>query len=762
MDIDVLIEKKCKDIKYNILIIEDSKVISDILSNALKQVGHSVTQGYSVSDFQKYINDNEYDFIILDLILPDGDGINIIENMSVESRGKVIVLSGTEEIDKRRFVVSLGILDYFSKTTHINLIVEDIKKLICNLVYNPYMNVLIVDDAPYMLQKLHDILKPKRYNIILAKSAKEGLDILYKEDIHMLFLDFEMPEMDGAEMLEEIKKEIKFFNLPVIIISGGADEDTIARVLKYGACDFITKPFIIEELLLKCDFHIQHYINLLQNEQNKKELEKALTKTREAEEYKAMFLANMSHEIRTPLNAIIGFNDILLDKNNDNDTNKYLKTMKESSKLLLNIINDILDFSKIESNKLDINKKIFILKDIEKNVLAMHENTIENKGLNLKISTDDKLPEYFHSDFLRIKQIVTNLISNAIKFTPKGGDIIFGINYTEDKNSVIISVSDTGIGIDPKNHKKIFEVFSQAESDTTQKYGGTGLGLAISSNLATMLDGTIGMKSELGQGSKFYITLPIEDINQSDIEELGLSKEKPVDNSHLEFKNHILLVEDNKVNQMYMKVLLKKFGLTFDIAGDGKIAVELYKNNKYDLILMDENMPNMNGTEATEIIRNHEYENNFRNTPIIALTANAIKGDREKFIEAGMDEYITKPVDKIRLGELFTEFLTDDRILDMCKKEEDKNLKEEENLKNNEFIKETEEFLISIENSIKKNNFGEIKIFADILKSKALKYKLQDIFTICLKIKLSAKEKDIQSCKNYLYLIRNNGVSNLI
>ena len=755
MDIDIL-SKQCEDIKYNILLIEDSKVISDILGNALKEVGHTVTQGYSASDANKYMDKNNYDFIILDLILPDGDGVNLIEQMPQKFREKVIVLSGTEKIDKRRFVVSLGILDYFSKTTHINLIVEDIKKLICNLVYNPYMNILIVDDAPYMRQKLHDIFKPKRYNIFLAKSAREGLEILSKEEIHILFLDQEMPEMDGAEMLEEIKKDIKFFNLPVIMVSGDSDEDTIARVLKYGACDFITKPFIIEELLLKCDIHIQNHINILQKEQNKKELEKALKKAKEAEEYKAMFLANMSHEIRTPLNAIMGFNDILLDKDNDEDTYKYLKTIKESGKLLLNIINDILDFSKIESNKLDINKKIFVLKDIEKNVLAMHENIIENKGLNLIISTDGHLPEYFHSDFLRIKQIVTNLISNAIKFTPKDGDITFAINYTEDKKSIVISIRDTGIGIDPKNHKKIFDVFSQAETDTTQKYGGTGLGLAISSNLATMLDGTIGMESQLGSGSKFYFTLPIEDISKSDIEELGLSQKKPIDNSHLKFNNHILLVEDNKVNQMYMKVLLKKFGITFDIASDGKIAVDLYENNKYDLILMDENMPNMNGTEATELIRNHEYENNLRNTPIIALTANAIKGDRENFLEAGMDEYITKPVDKIRLGELFTEFLTDDKVLDMCEKNDS------ENSKYDNFYKEVEEFLISIEESINKNNFGEIKIFADILKSKALKHKLQDIFTICLKIKLSAKEKDIQSCKNYLYLIRNNGIGGLI
>ena len=753
MHIDTLYNAKSENIKYKILLIEDSKAINEIIYKDLKQNGHFVTQGFSLDDAKNEIDKDEYDFVILDLILPDGDGVNFIEQMTPEFRKKVIVLSGTEDIDKRRYVVSLGILDYFSKTTPINLIIENIKQLICNIVYNPYINILIVDDAPYMRKKLHDMFKPKRYNIFLAKDANEGLGILEEEEIHILFLDYEMPGMDGADMLEEIKKDTKFFNLPVIMISGGADGDTVARVLKQGACDFISKPFVTEELLLKCDFQVRNYINILKNIQKEQALEKALLKTKEAEEHKAMFLANMSHEIRTPLNAIIGFNDILLDNNtNNDDSQKYLNTMKESGNLLLNIINDVLDFSKIESNKLDINKETFPIKNIEKNTITMHEDAANKKGISLSISVNKDIPEYFYSDFLRIKQIITNFISNAIKFTPKDGKVVLDIDYTEDKKSIIISVSDTGIGIDPQNHKKIFEMFSQAEVDTTTKYGGTGLGLAISSSLVTMLGGTIGVKSALDEGSKFYFTLPIEKINKTDIEELDTNNIKKENHANLKFDKFILLVEDNKVNQMYMKVLLKKFGITFDIAEDGLLAIEAYKNNKYDLILMDENMPNMNGTQATEIIREYESSNNLKYTPIIALTANAIKGDREKFLNYGMDEYITKPVDKIKFGELLTQFLSDEKILDMCE------TKDTQDTNYDDFIKHSSEYLDSIEQSISKNNFGEIKIFADILKSKSLEYKLQDIFTLCLKIKISAKEKDIQSCKNYLYLIRNNGI----
>jgi len=555
-------------------------------------------------------------------------------------------------------------------------------------------------------------------------------------------------------MLEAIKQDVKYFDLPVLMISSSDDEDTIARVLKHGACDFIKKPFVTEELILKCDFQVRNYINILQNKHKEEALEKALLRTKEAEEYKAMFLANMSHEIRTPLNAIIGFNDLLIEKEKDEESLKYLSIMKESSKLLLGLINDILDFSKIESNKLDITKEIFELNDIKENIISLYENTIEQKGLKLTIEMDKELPKYFYSDFLRVKQIITNLISNAIKFTPTGGEIIFSIEYTDNNKFIEISVKDNGIGIDPINHQKIFDMFSQADSKIVKKFGGTGLGLTISSRLVSMLGGNIGVQSQLEKGSKFYFTLPIEPISESDIKSFeGKHINLNHENTNLTFDNHILLVEDNKVNQVFMKVMIQKFGLTFDIADDGQKAVDMYKQNRYDLILMDENMPNMNGSEATQVIRGYEKENSLRHIPIVALTANAIKGDREKFLQMGMDEYLSKPIDKIKLSEILSEFLNDDKILTMCDPKEETIQKTQTIYE--KFSQDSKEILDNLEQSIDKEKFDDIKIYADMLKAQALKFKLQEIFTACLKIKKSAKEKDIVSCLNYLYLIKN-------
>lgn len=270
------------------------------------------------------------------------------------------------------------------------------------------------------------------------------------------------------------------------------------------------------------------------------------------------------------------------------------------------------------------------------------------KNINLVLKIDKNMPEVLVTDHLRIKQVIANLIGNAVKFTKEGKNIYITIFYK--KGYLFVSVKDEGIGIPKEKQKEIFDAFAQADSSTTRKYGGTGLGLAISSKLVEMLGGKLKLKSKVGKGSEFYFAIPVE-IGKIDKIDDFLEEE-------INFNNKkVLVVEDNKANQMFMKILLKKMGLDFDIANDGVEAVEKYKQNRYDAILMDENMPNMNGIEATKKIREYEKENNLPHTPIIALTANAIKGDREKFLRAGMDEYLTKPINKKDLIKILSKFL---------------------------------------------------------------------------------------------------------
>lgn len=361
------------------------------------------------------------------------------------------------------------------------------------------------------------------------------------------------------------------------------------------------------------------------------------------------FLANMSHEIRTPLNAILGFIDILKERVDGKENLKYLNIIDKSSNSLLGVINDILDFSKIQNGKIELEYIDFDPKDEFKSMAYLFDARAKEKKINFEVDIES-LPNTLNSDILRIKQVILNLLSNAMKFTPEGKTVRLSIRY--DNESLSVSIKDEGIGICDSKLSTIFESFSQENSSTTRKYGGTGLGLSISKELVILLKGDLQVKSTIGLGSEFYFSIPAK---------LGdkIKQTKPVSKTLQFDQQKVLLVEDNHANQMFMKVILKKMNLSFDIAGDGLDAVEMFKKEKYDIILMDENMPNMNGIEAAQIILELEKEDHLTHTPIVALTANALKGDRERFLEAGMDDYLTKPVNKIKLANVIEELIND-------------------------------------------------------------------------------------------------------
>ena len=353
---------------------------------------------------------------------------------------------------------------------------------------------------------------------------------------------------------------------------------------------------------------------------------------------KSEFLANMSHEIRTPLNAMFGFIRILRDKKFDKETNQYLSIIEKSGKNLLAIINDILDFSKIEAGKLNIEKIEFNPKEEIEIIYNLFVSQAREKKLILEIN--DNFKYNIVTDPTRLKQVISNLLSNAIKFTDENKKVILNLNYNDKTEYLYVEVIDEGIGIEKNKLKYIFDAFSQADNSTTRKYGGTGLGLSISYKLIKLLGGELKVESEIGKGSKFFFKIPAK--KSTEITTKKIENNKIVDKK---YDFHILLVEDNIANQMFMKVILKKFGISFDVANNGLEAIELFKKHKYDFILMDENMPKMNGIEATKKIRKYERENSLQHTIIIALTANAMDGDKEKFISIGMDYYLSKPLD---------------------------------------------------------------------------------------------------------------------
>jgi len=376
-----------------------------------------------------------------------------------------------------------------------------------------------------------------------------------------------------------------------------------------------------------------------------KELEALLKhsqdRTEASNHLKSLFLANISHEIRTPMNGIIGMYNVLKQTELTDEQREYLDIINLSGHNLLTIIDDILDLSKIEAGQLILEKKDFVLSNEIEYIYKLLEIKAKGKGIRLVTSIDKRIPDELFGDYLRLKQIIINLTNNAIKYTKEGSVTIQVdlISLEASKCLVKFSIIDTGIGISEEDKIKLFKAFSQIDSTTTRKYGGTGLGLAIAKNLCALMNGEIGVESEVGKGSVFWFTAQLDKSSEliseaSKEPEVFVDKQKPL---------NILLVEDNLLNQKFAVATLKKEGHRIEIAENGKIAVDLFKQNHYDLILMDIQMPVMDGIEATRSIREYEEKYQKTNVQIVAITAYVIEKDRKLCISAGMDEYIAKP-----------------------------------------------------------------------------------------------------------------------
>jgi signal transduction histidine kinase len=551
--------------------------------------------------------------------------------------------------------------------------------------------ILIVDDNEAIRDDFRKILAPVRtndiqaaglavfghladqteddghvYEVHFANQGAAALELVQKsrsanQRYTLAFIDMRMPPgWDGVETVKRLWEADP--KLQVVFVTACSDHNWKEIVSAIGISDrllIVRKPFDTIEIkqlatsaCARFDLEEQLSTRMLDLEKLVTERTHDLRQARDAAELanetKSRFLANVSHEIRTPLNGIMGMSELLLDTTLTSEQREYARASHSSASMLLALLNDVLDLSRMESGQYTIEHRLFSLKDLVDEVAVLLRPTASAKSLVLNCDVSDELPDLVCSDSARIRQILTNLATNAIKFTPSGSvDIRLVVtSVTEDDVEVVIHVSDTGIGIPSEKLDSVFSAFVQCDDSTTRLFGGTGLGLSISRHLADLLGGSLTAESSPREGTTFSLQLSLPRAAESSANQPAVGpvtgEDASFDNNDLQGGIRVLLVDDHPFNRLFARRSLEKLNCHVDMAENGHQAVEMYREASYDLILMDCLMPVMDGYTATRAIR--QAEGVDRRVPIVALTAQAMENDRARCLAADMDDFVSKPL----------------------------------------------------------------------------------------------------------------------
>lgn len=680
----------------------DAEIKGDFVSIIVKDTGIGISEGSMSKIFESF---EQVDLSISRKYGGAGLGLSITKKLIELHNGKIEVVSKEGEGSEFSFTLprSRVTRDEYRKEEHHyeKLTSKEFKqigslrdKIILSHIDDEGVSddnfdfgkgsekILIVDDDPVNIQVLSNQLSLKNYDVTDAFDGRKALELLERHHFDLVLLDLMMPFMSGFDVCREIRKKHSFDTLPVILLTAKNQRIDIIKGFNLGANDYLIKPFSKNELFARIRLHIdlKRANETLRNinaelEQKVKERTHELQESRKealllkekaehANKSKSQFLANMSHEIRTPMNSILGFADLLYSAINDKLQKHYVDSIRSSGKDLLKLINDILDLSKIEAGKLEIMYEPINIRTIVNDIKNIFSLKISRKGLDFITEIDRDFPEEVMLDEIRLRQILLNLVGNAVKFTNNGYiKIIVKVKNiyskieegkSKQKIDILISVEDTGVGISKEYLSKIFEVFTQ-DTENSKKMEGTGLGLSITKRLVEMMSGQINISSEKGKGSTLEMVFDDVELCVKSKHIIEADKTSTMDDKISLEDKKLLVVDDIEENRFLIASFLDDSEIKVIEADSGEEAVSMVKEHKPDLVLMDIKMPGMNGFEAMKAIKSIDE---FRHTIIIALTASAMKQDRDEIMSSDFDGYITKPINFDHLLNEITRHLT--------------------------------------------------------------------------------------------------------
>jgi len=672
--------------RFSILTVDDEAVNIKLMVAALKD-DYDIFTALSGQDAIELLEEQMPDLILLDVMMPDLNGFEVCSIINADERFAdipiIFLTASLETIEGELQGLELGATDYLAKPVNLALLRLRIR------------NHLAVKERNELVKEQRDLLNRQKKELQASRDDIERLlqttdQGIYGTDIsgHCTFINraalgmigYSQDECLGKgthDLIHHSHSDGSHYPVAECPIYRARDtgegcrldfevfwhKDGTSFPVEYSSYPIVTDGETVGAVVT--------FSNITEKKLIIEQFKAAKVQADAANEAKSAFLAVMSHEIRTPMNGVVSMSTLLLETDLSAVQRDYAEIVSRSGENLLLLIDEILDFSKIDAGKLELERACFDLQLLLDDINRLLAYRADDAGLALSYTIESGIPKILKGDPGRVRQVITNLVGNALKFTTQGAVVVTASLVSDQEGSVTIrfAISDTGIGIPESRLSAIFTPFTQVDASTTRKYGGTGLGLTICKRLAELMGGEIGVTSEEGKGSTFWFTVQLEKQSGEPLKaaQEAATLAQPVTPGVVAGRDNstarILLAEDNLINQKVALHLLKSLGYSADVVSDGQQAVEALTKINYDLVLMDCMMPNMSGFEATDIIRTQSSGVLDHNVPIIALTANAMKEDRDKCLEAGMDDYVAKPVKKVVLAAVLEKWLSPARLL---------------------------------------------------------------------------------------------------